>query len=486
MIVVLDIGTSNMRAAILDGAAKVLNLECVKYDLKIGGSGQVEMDMNVFDHALSTVLSATASFCQSNGIHARAIVLTSQRSSVIPVDSKGHALYKALMWQDTRSTFICEEFSPYREEIYQIAGVRLSPVFSAPKIVYLKRSMPELYEKSYKLIGFAEYTINKLCGVFATDTSYASRSAMFDIHYLTWSNRLLDLFSVDYEKLCPIVPVGSVISDTTGWVKGLFGYPIPVVSAGGDQQCAALGNGCFQNSDIMANLGTGAYVLALADHVTSDPKMRLSINVSAIPGMWVYEGAVLSAGKTLDWVNRTFFAEPGEQHPYQRFTIASRNSPAGANGLCFDINFAGKGTPQWDPSRRGSITNLNFSNTKDDIARAVMEGIAFEIGECVEVVESVIESKSANIHVSGGLCRDELQNEILSAVLQKQVVYTKEVEATILGAWMSASVTIGYFETVASAYQAAKQHGGFKNYRASDDLVAIYQNIKERNREYTR
>ncbi len=484
MIVVLDIGTSNIRAALLDGTAQVLHLGRVKYSLEIASSGHAEMDMRLFDDALHAVLASVAAYARTHAITVCGISLTSQRSSVIPVDADGHALYNALMWQDTRSAGICEEFAPYREEIYRLTGVRLSPVFSAPKMVYLKRFMPDIHEKSHKLIGFAEYTIHALCGVFATDTSFASRTALFDINDLSWSDRLLDLFGLDRGKLCPVVPVGSVIASTVGWVRDLFGYPIPVLSAGGDQQCAALGNGCIHPGDIMANLGTGAYVLALTDHVKSDRRMRLSINVSAIHGMWIYEGAVLSAGRTLDWVNDTFFADPTEDHPYQRFTAASRNSPEGANGLRFDIHFAGKGTPDWDPKRRGRIDNLSFSHTKDDIARAVMEGIAYAVAECVEVIEETNASCAAVLHVSGGLSKDALQDDILSAVLHKEVVCAEGIEATILGAWISSAAMLGIHDSVGAAYAAASGSITELRYRASEDTMHTYRTILQKTNEH--
>ena len=127
--------------------------------------------------------------------------------------------------------------------VYGICGMRPSPVFSAPKMQYIKTYMPEIYEKAVKLIGFQEYVLHYLTGEYITDTSIASRTCLYDLHREMWSEELLGLFGIDKGKLCGLAPAGSVIGETAVGINHLLGirHGIPVVSAGGDQQCAALG-----------------------------------------------------------------------------------------------------------------------------------------------------------------------------------------------------------------------------------------------------
>lgn len=481
MTIVVDIGTTSIRAGLYNEVGQKIHVAKVSYQLLYPSSMAVEMDMSIFDEALTSVVSETITYAKNKGVFIQGIAVTSQRSSVIPVDSEGKAMMNALMWQDRRSYAVCQELESKMPYMYRITGMRLSPVISISKILYLRKEFPQLYRDCHKLIGFCEYAIHALSGVFATDTSIASRTGLFDVQKLQWSRELLQQFELDEDKLCPLVPVGDIVGFANGWVAQLLHDDcVPIISAGGDQQNAASGNGCIKTGDLMANIGTGAYVLGLVDHPVFDEQMRVNCNVSAIPGLWVCEGAVLSAGKTLDWVNETFFQDDNENRPYENFTLASRRSSPGANGLYFNINFAGKGTPEWDPSVKGSIQNLCFSHTKDDIARALLEGIAYSINDCVSIVQEVIASKPASIHVSGGLCSDELQKQILSAVLDREILYACEGEATMLGAWMSAQVALHLVCNIESAYESITKWQTVKRYREANSLVEIYSYNKRK------
>jgi sugar (pentulose or hexulose) kinase len=487
MIVVIDIGTSSLRTLLMDGNGKILDVQKRGYSLCYPSSNAVEMDMALLDTALFEALKASFSLVKAWGKQATALSVTAQRSSVIPVDEHGRALAPALMWQDTRSSGICEEVLAYSKEIYSISGMKPSPVFSAPKMAYLKRRFPGVYESSYKLIGFCEYVLQMLTGLFVTDTSIASRTCLFDITKKEWSPFLLDLFSIDCNKLCSLVDVGTVIGKTTDHFGSLMGisYSIPVVSAGGDQQCAALGLGCIENESAMINLGTGAYVIALTDKPLLDIGMRVNCNVSAIAGKWIVEGAVLSAGKTLDWVNDNFFKHPQETHPYEVFTRKSRNVPIGSNGLRFSVQFAGKGTPIWNPDMKGSIGNLSFQNTKDDLARGVLEGIACAVDECVSCISELLGGVQEPVKVSGGLSKDGFFNQILTDMVKKELSSFATCEATAFGAWMSAAVALGQQNSYKEAFATITKGIAEERYQPMENNSLLYEKIKEeiRNQE---
>lgn len=481
MIVVIDIGTSNLRSLLMDHNGKILDVQKRGYSLRYPACDAVEMDMALLDTALFDALKESFSLLEAWGKQASAISVTAQRSSVIPVDGQGKALAPALMWQDTRSFGICEEVWPRRQEIYAISGMKPSTVFSAPKMAYLKRTSPEVYENSHKLVGFCEYVLHILTGLFVTDTSIASRTCLFDLTKKEWSSFLLDLFSIDRSKLCSLVDVGSVIGNTSVVFERAVGiaYSIPVVSAGGDQQCAALGLGCIHNDSVMINLGTGAYVIALADKPCMDREMRVNCNVSAIPNKWIVEGAVLSAGKTLDWVNDNFFKHAQETHQYEVFTEISRNTPLGSNGLRFSVQFAGKGTPVWDPAMKGGIGNLSFRNTKDDLARGVLEGIACAVDECLSCIADLLEGIQEPIKVAGGLSKDGFFDQILADMLGKELSSYATCEATAFGAWMSVSVALGIQPSYEDAFASVTQGIAEERYYPVENNSLLYEKIKQ-------
>lgn len=485
MIVVIDIGTSSLRTLLMDLSGKVLDVQKRSYSLSYPSCDAVEMDMALLDSALLDALRQSFFLLKEWGLQASAMSVTAQRSSVIPVDEEGRALAPALMWQDTRSCGICEEVWDSRREIYEISGMKPSPVFSAPKMTYLKRTSPDVYAKSYKLIGFCEYVLYMLTGLFVTDTSIASRTCLFDITKKEWSPLLLDLFSIDRDKVCTLVDVGSVVGDTDTAFEKMMGisYSIPVVSAGGDQQCAALGLGCIDTDSVMINLGTGAYVIALADKPCLDREMRVNCNVSAIPDKWIVEGAVLSAGKTLDWVNDNFFRHEQESHPYEVFTRVSRGTPLGSNGLRFSVQFAGKGTPVWDPAMKGGIGNLSFRNTKDDLARGVLEGIACAVDECLYCISDLLEGVREPIKVAGGLSGDEFFDQILADMLGKQLSSYATCEATAFGAWMSAAVALGFQPSFPDAFASVTQGIAQERYQSIESNTLLYKTIKQEIRD---
>ncbi|WP_428770571.1 FGGY-family carbohydrate kinase [Treponema sp. HNW] len=479
MIVVVDAGTSSLRVSLADSCGTIVYYSQKKYSLSYSASGSAEMDMHVFTEFLWSALEEAARYVKDNAVRIEGFAVTAQRSSVIAVDKCGNPLSCAVMWQDTRACTICTELKEEEAHIYSITGMRLSPVFSAPKMRWFKENKPDIYRKAYKLIGFCEYTLFQLCGTFATDTSIASRTSLFNIAESDWADELIALFGIEKEKLCPLIPVGSVAGKTTERISALYGItePLPVISAGGDQQCAALGLGCISAGDVMINTGTGAFVLGLVDKPVYAFENGVSCNVSAINGLWVAEGSVLSAGKTLDWVNDRFFASSDEKCKYENFTQACSLSPPGANGLRFSVHFAGKGTPFWRPEARGALYGLNFNAGKNDIARAALEGIAAAVGECFACVEKSMEIVCPVVRISGGLAKDALFMHIQAAVLGRRIMYTQKSEATTCGAWISAACALGLYSDHRQAFDALSTQAEISCFESTLEEQAMYRQL---------
>ncbi len=435
MVLVLDIGTSSMRAVLIDDNGRVIAKFQDGYELNIISEIEIEQNPNIVIDSVKLTLKEISKVIAKNKYKIDAISLTAQRSSVIPVDESCNPLHNAMMWQDTRTKDICNEFLKHEDEIFSICGMKVTTVFSASKILYFKRHKKQIYDKAYKLLGFQEYVLHFLTNKFITDTSIASRTLLFDITKLQWSQKLLNLFGIDKEKLCDLAPVGSVVANTTSQIKQILGidYDIPVISAGGDQQCAALGLGCVNQSDVIANSGTGSYIIALSDKPVFDKEMRLNCNVSAIPDKWIIEGAVLGAGKVVDWVKNEFF-----QGDINIFTNACESTSIGANGVLFSPSFIGKGTPLWNPSMKGGIFNLGLHNKKEDFARALLEGISSDLKDCLDIVDEIISKKPTSVKISGGLTKNKVFNQIQSDMFLREVIKTDNSESTAIGAFISA------------------------------------------------
>lgn len=485
MILVIDVGTSSVRGIILNHEGMIEKSIQYEYCVRALDGETAVQDPEIILNYVFQIVSLSGEWLRETKNRIEAISVTGQRSSVIPVTEEGKALVAAISWQDRRSGSICSSFKEQWERIYQIAGMKLSPVFSAPKMIYLMRNEKEIYEKAYKLIGFQEYILFHLTHEFATDTSIASRTSLFDICRLEWSDELLDLFQLSKNKLCPLIDVGSVAGYAAENVLKLLGTqgPIPVISAGGDQQCAALGMGCIERGSIEVNSGTGAYVVGISDQPAFHPEMSLNCNVSAMKGKWIVEGAVLSAGKSVEWFVKEFFSY-GEDKDYEAFMNACIKVPPGANGVIVSPSLSGKGTPEWNPEIRGGIFRLSFSNRKEEFARALLEGIASELWDCIKAVERMTGMSCTSIKAGGGLLKNLTYCQILSDMFGKMIEQPDICEATGIGAWISAETALGNYRTYEEAYLKYEQSVRKKIWFPDENVTNLYREMDRIRKRY--
>lgn len=440
MLLIFDIGTSSMRAMLMDDAGRIHKKLQKRYVLSCLPDGGVEMELSGLDAALEESMGEIGCCCRMERLEVGGISVTSQRSSVIPMGNDGKPLSRALMWQDRRCMQQLERLRPQNGRIYEICGMRPSSVPSAPKMLYVKECMPDIYEAAVKLIGFQEYVLHWLTGEYVTDTSIASRTCLYDLRRNAWSGELLSIFGLDKEKLCHLIPVGSVAGLSVEKVNRFLGTAtgIPVVSAGGDQQCAALGMGCVENGDLICNMGTGAFAAALTDCPVIDYGMRINCNVSAIEGKWIVEGMALNAGITLDWLCDLFYGHLAKEERFRKLFEEAELSPKGAQGLLFSNALTGTGTPDWDASARAGFTEIELKHRREDFVRAGLEGIVRNISGCVKCVESFVHEPGSGIKAAGGLSKSGFFVRLLSEELGKSVIPMDDCEATGRGAWISA------------------------------------------------
>ena len=485
MILVIDIGTSSVRGLIIDHTGVIEKMIQYEYCVRVLDGETAVQDAEMILDDVFQILEKAGQWLDETKNTIEAISVTGQRSSVIPVTAEGKVLSDAISWQDRRSGVICDRFREQWQDIYQITGMKLSPVFSAPKMIYLKQNDRKRYESAYKLIGFQEYILFHLTHEFATDTSIASRTSLFDIRRLKWSDDLLEIFNLSKQKLCPLIDVGSIAGSAIKEVQKLLGVQeeIPVISAGGDQQCAALGMGCIEKGSIEANSGTGAYIIGITDQPVFHPDMSLNCNVSAMKGKWIVEGAVLSAGRSVEWFVKELFFERKDRD-YEAFIKACGEVPPGANGVIVSPSLAGKGTPDWNPQIRGGIFHLSFSNKREEFARALLEGIAAELWDCIDAVEKLTGISCTLVKAGGGLLRNQTYCQVLSDMFGKTIEQPDVCEVTGIGAWISAEVALGNYRTHQEAYQVY-DHSISKSIWTPDEKVTkLYRGIDKIRKKY--
>jgi sugar (pentulose or hexulose) kinase len=298
---------------------------------------------------------------------------------------------------------------------------------------------------------------------------------------------MMELFGVERRMLCDLVDPGDIAGRLTAEAAQRLGLSqgLPVVSAGGDQQCAALGLGLTGPGKMVANTGTGSYLIAASMEPRADPGMGIGCNVAAVPGTFILEAGVVTSGSIYQWFRREFYRDPvPDAEKYKKIDEEASASPAGAKGVLLLPHFKGRGSPAWNPAARGAFLNLTPEAGRGDMARAVLEGIALEIGENIETLEQ-LSMPAAAIEVSGGMTKSSLFNQIQADCYGRVVERQDDAEATALGAWTSAAVRLGFYPSFDAAIRTACKDTARESFRPDAERNAVYRKAaEERKRLY--
>lgn len=454
--IIIDTGSSSMRGLLMDSEGQILKTKQLAYQMDVKDSDQIEQDGTIFQDFLYQILSHLNAFCLRQGLPISALSFTSQRSSVLPVDEAGIPLSPVLMWYDKRSSALCDDLNETRlDTLYSVSGMKASPVFSAPKMRWFREHQPKLFARTHKLLGIHDYLLYLSTGNFVTDTSLASRTGLLDVAKGTWSPTLLSIYGISEEMLCSLISPGSIAGYTSKRLSLKTGIPkgIPVISAGGDQQCSLLGQGLFENSSVGITSGTASYVVALSEQPIFDDQKRINLNLSSLPGKWVMEASNMASGSVYNW-NRSLFYPDCQS--YEEINADILSSPPGAKGLIMLPDLAGKGCPQWNPYTRGSYHNIGFEMGKADFSRAMLEGIAAEIGECFQVLKGLLPAVRT-VSSAGGLSSFPEFNQILADMLESPIHASPVRETTGMGAWALAAVALGVYPCAGDAWKTASK-----------------------------
>lgn len=479
-IVTVDIGSTSMRAIHHDTQGKVLH-KCVRITIPVYYKDKrVELDARKFVRELLSLLKESYDFAKAIKLNVLAISVTSQRSSVLPVDGKGQPLAPFIMWHDKRTVPICRELMSQEDRVYQLTGLRISPVLSAVKMTWLRHKMGEVYAKTAKMLGIQDIAIHTLCGEFVTDESLASNTNLLNIYSRKWDDELLNIFSVKKDHLCELVPVGSVCGNTTKEVEKLTGIPenTKVISAGGDQQCAALGLGIITEGKLKCTTGTGSYLIAHTDTPIIDEKKRFLCKIAAIPGSYNLEAGMLTTGTVYRWFLEQFYEErPGSVMDEINREVLS--SPPGANGVLLLPHFEGSGAPHWNPDDCGVFYRLKLSTTRADMARAVLEGIVMAMGENITLFKEKL-GHISSVCVSGGMTKFSAYNQLQADIYGADAVLQLNRESTSLGAWVSAAVTCGLYDSYEKALEKIQPPGSETVFKPDPSMVEFYRQIDKK------
>lgn len=479
-IITLDIGTSSMRAILYGENGTVVCSSGYEYHSEYPKASYVEQNPVTWQKAAWKTLGEVGACMKQNNLTAEAVAITSQRSSLIPMDQDGNPLCNAMMWQDKRTIGECAALQQEYglSSLYHKTGLRINPYFVLPKIMWLRKNEQEIYQKAAKFIGVQDYVAYQLTGTYATDWTQASRTMLMNIREFEWDPELLAIAQVKRERLPELVSPGSVIGGITEQAARLTGIPqgTPVILCGGDQQNAAVGLGVIRPGLAEANTGTGSFVLSFADKPVFDQDSRVLCQASAIEGKWVVEAGIFNTGAIYRWFKEQFCEDlKSAQSPYTLMDQEAGKCPEGADGVLLLPHFEGSAAPYWNPMAKGMFFNLSLGTSRGDMMRSILEGISLEISDNLSLIQT-LSGEIQDVSVAGGMTKSNLFCSIQANVCNKRIVRHGNAEATSLGAAIIAAAHLGIFKDVEDGFHTMA--GGQSVYFEPDaEKVAVYARL---------
>jgi glycerol kinase len=483
-VLVLDVGTTGSRAMVFNREFQVVASAYREYQNLYPGPMMVEQDPEVWFNAASEVAKECMAQKQAQTGLA-AVIVASQRATIVPVDKSGHVLRNAILWQDSRSVAQCKRISETigDTEIYKRTGLKVNPYFSAPKIMWMLDHEPDLYKQTRKFLMVHDFIQLRLTGAFITDHSHASRTLVYNLKRF-WDKDIIKATGLDADKFCDAVPSGKHFGEITAAASELTGIPkgTPVFAGAGDQQFAAVGLGIVTSGKIEANTGTGSFVLSQIDKPVLDPQERILCSIAAVPDKWVFEAGMYTTGSVYRWFRDQFggqetaLARERNVDPYTLLDEQAATAPVGSSGVLWIPHFTGSLAPYWNPYSKGVLFNLSLSTTRAEVIRAILEGIAIEVNKNISVMKEV-GGGVQEVRIAGGAAKAPFFNQIQADVYGTRVVTTNFTEATSLGAAIMAAVTLGWYPNLEST--VAKAVCTTSAYEPNPEANAKYKQLSE-------
>jgi xylulokinase/glycerol kinase len=457
-LIALDVGTSSMRSTLFTETGNTIVCYSKEYHTSFPKPGFVEQEPFSWKEAAVETLSKIAAYLKEKKIKTEGVAVTSQRSSLIPVDSRGNVLRDAIMWQDKRTIEECEKLkADYgMNYLYRKTGLRVNPYFVLPKIRWIRKHEPHVYTGMAKALGVQDYVVYCMTGEFVTDYTQAGRTMLMNIEEFRWEPELLRIAGITEEQLPRLVPPGDIAGYLTAEFAARTGLPVdlPVVVCGGDQQNAAVALGVVSPGIAEANTGTGSFVLSYAEQPIFEEDCKVLLQPSAIAGKWVIEAGIFNTGAIYRWFKEQYCKEIAiHEKPYIIMDEEASAAGLGAHGVIMFPHFEGSAAPYWNPMAKGLFFNLSLGTTRGDMNRAILEGIAMEINDCLELISS-ISGKINKVNVAGGMVKSDVFCQIQASCYGKTVVRYKNSEASSLGACVVSACALGIQRDIEAAFVA--------------------------------
>jgi glycerol kinase len=459
----IDQGTTGTTALVLAPNGAVSARVDVDFQQHFPAPGWVEHDA---DEIWRTVIETATAAVAKAGLQPKdvaAVGITNQRETVVAWErSTGRLLGRAIVWQDRRTAARCEAFraAGHSDQVRQLTGLVLDPYFSATKMQWLLENGLSARAHDLCFGTIDSFLLWRLTAGqrHATDATNASRTLLMDLEHQTWSEQMCDMFGVPMSTLPEIVANAGIIGRSKGFAAVLDGTPIAGMA--GDQHAALFGQACFETGNIKCTYGTGAFIVLNAGPQRPTSRHGLLETLAwKLPtgATYALEGSCFVAGAAVQWLRDGLgiVASAAEVE-------ALAGEVDSCDGVVFVPALAGLGAPYWDAEARGLICGITRGTSRAHIARATLEGIAFQVDALVEAMRQDTGAPIQTLRVDGGAAANNLLMQLQADLSGLKVERPLDLETTARGAAMFAGLGVGMFtspEDAARMIQTERQFG---------------------------
>ncbi len=448
----IDLGTSSVKTALIDSdTLDVLAEATQEYPVSHPQLGYAEQNPDDWWDAIVKTVRYVVS--QHSDIQIVGIGVDGQMHGTVMIDESGKWVHPAIIWADTRTVgqvqWLTEQIQSEPGQYSDVSGLPAAG-FMAGTLMWLREHQPDILDKTYKVLLPKDAIRYKLTGTIGTDLSDASATWLMDVTKGEWSSKLLDLCLVDPRLMPTIHQSHDVIGEVTANAAMELGIVagIPVIAGSADLPAQGLGHGIYKEGAGLITVGTGGQVFAPIAKPTLDNAHRYYTLRHNVPDYWYAQAAILSAGLSLRWLRDTLGMRDVPDAFAHLSTLANEVN-IGADNLIFLPYLAGERTPHMNPLSSASFFGLRLHHKQAHLARSVMEGVAFALKSCVDLI-------GGDLHMmmlSGGAAQSHVWRQILADVLDMPLVLPDARPHACIGSAILAGVGIGIYDSITQAVE---------------------------------
>ena len=475
-ILALDQGTTSSRAIVFDHNGQIKSVAQKEFTQYFPQPGWVEHNPNEIWSSQASVIAEAISAIDINGLDIAGIGITNQRETTIVWDiDTEEPIYNAIVWQDRRTAEYCDKLKAQglTDKIHEKTGLIVDAYFSGTKIKWILDNVPGARKRAemgkLRFGNVDAWLVWRLTRgeVHVTDVTNASRTMLFNIHDLKWDEDLLKLLDIPLSMMPEVKSSSEIYGHTK---TTIFAHEVPISGIAGDQQAALFGQMCIEPGALKNTYGTGCFVMLNTGRKPVMSKNNLLTTIAWKIGDrvdYALEGSIYVGGSVVQWLRDGLgFITSSSEIEDLASTVPD------SSGVYFVPALTGLAAPYWDQYARGTIVGITRGTTRAHIARAALDGIAFQTYDIAQAMAKDMEAPLTELKVDGGASRNNLLMQYQSNLLGIKVVRPKITETTALGAAYLAGLAVGFWKDIDEIKNQWQVERSFEPLADSEEMAA--------------